>query len=514
MPKRNDERARRVRALRAEVEAQIVDLLDSTPTVRSPASRTLLAEWTQIYSTRPLHVPDNAFPRQWLLGLVREACGEDAGPTALRDAMAVIDPGSSTHTELARLVESWQSAHLAATAQVSWHGPASPGQAVPAVDVVDVWAELRAELSAMPAETAHAAFEKATLGRALTVPWHCSTAWHLFVHLTDHGGHPAEPEPYQLFLLALRRTGRLSPRLERLAEAWSRAVATEHGTVGATLLPSLPSESEPDRPVHLVMCLEQAGPAGSRWRLSWALERYRPTAHVGASNGAEGLSRNQLEPAVSELVRATERGLSHSAGTLVLEFALPFDLLDLAVERWHRTEPYGPPKPFATSYIVTLRSLERMQNPEWHRVWRERWRHVHAPAESVTHWCETSLDDDPPRLAARLEARPELVVLVLSGQPLPGSRGHDELIAGLSAGIAAIVWTRPDDGPAATDDDALAAELRKYLGAGPAADLPAGAHRLRIDAQIRASEGPSALLGSSLVLLWDDPERFADVLGG
>jgi hypothetical protein len=501
--------------LRAEVEARIVDLLVGAPTMRSAASRALLAEWTQYYSRRRLQVPDNAFPRQWLLGLVREACAGEAGPAALRDAVAVIDPDSGAHAELARLVESWHSADLAATARIRWHGPASPGRAAPAIDIVDVWAELSAELSTVPAETARAAFEEATVGRALTVPWHCSTAWHLFVHLTDHGGHPAEPEPYQLFLVALLRAGWLSPRLERLAEAWARAVATEHGTVVAALLPAPPPGPEPDRPVHLVTRLEHAGPAGSRWRLSWALVRYRPTALVGAGNGTEGLGRDQLEPAVSDLVRATERGLSHSAGTLVLEFALPFDLLDLAVEWWHKTEPYGPSKPFATSYIVTLRSLERMQNPEWHRVWRERWRHVHAPAESVTHWCETSLDDDPLRLAARLGARPELVVLVLSGPPLLGTRGHDELVAGLSAGIAAIVWTRPDDGPqGAADDGALAAELRKYLGAGPAADLPAGAHRLRVDAQIRASDRPSALLGLRLVLLWDDPERFADVHGG
>jgi len=524
VPEQDDTWERRVRMLQAKLEEQAVDVLDETDILRSDESRRLLLDLTQQRTRFALQVSDHRIPRHWFFGLVRECVQDPEGLAALRDAVAAIARGSVAHAALTHLVECWETTYTAATAVLPWHAdPEEPAmrRAEPSVSIqmVDVWDRLRAELAQIDAVDMLVAFQEATYHRDAVAPWHCSSAWHLLVHLVNRSGRPGEAEPYLVFLVGLMRRDRLSARLERLVEAWLRRLAVEQDSPAALDLlntrslgpgPTGHTGLDEPSPVHLVMRLETAAPGTDWYHLCWCLERYRPVRAVSGSGRLERLGRDYLEEAVSTLVRDVELALRDTSGRLILEFALPFELLDVEVEWWRKSQQYGPAKPLASDYMITLRSLERMYTTEWHRAWRARWRHVQLPAATVTYWCADEHATDLLTLEAQLQTREELTVLVLSGPPVAGSRGFIELLAGLRTGVAGIVWNRSNGDQRAAVEESL----RAYVAAGTAADLPAGARRLRLAAQTATAAEQSRHLGRHLALMWDDPERFTDVPGG
>nr|MDT0666970.1 hypothetical protein [Micromonospora sp. DSM 115978] len=71
------------------------------------------------------------------------------------------------------------------------------------------------------------------------------------------------------------------------------------------------------------------------------------------------------------------------------------------------------------------------------------------------------------------------------------------------------LWCRTSDGRPPDSEG-----LRTFVVDGRAADLPRGARRLRLAAQNLTGRAQSEHLGRQLALLWDDPDRFADVAGG
>ncbi|TCJ34214.1 hypothetical protein E0504_33670 [Parafrankia sp. BMG5.11] len=491
--------------LRLELEDQIVDLLDRTPAFRSESSRRQLVTRTERHAAVPLQVPENPLRRQWFHGFIEECSRCPRGLAALRDGVRALADTSKLTARVTHLVECWDTADTAATAFVLW--PTKAGDTQP----VNVWDVLHDALQPWPANDVKVEFQLATGDREAAPPWHCATGWQVFVHLVNRTTSRGLPAPYLIFLDQLIHNNRLDRTLEPLAEAWVRQVATEHGCL-AELDGLRRRRADPldgRSPVHMVLRLEGAGPARDQFDLTWRLERYRPGQIVDAGEQRERLPRDQLERAVSGAVRKAERILSHTADELSLEFVLPFDLLDAEVEWWRKEDRFGPPRPLVLDYSVTLRSLERVESPELHRVLRERWRYVDQPADSATYWCAAHPHAGALSLEAALRADKRLIALVLSGPPHSGSRAMGELLAGLRTGIAGILWRRTHGLDKADPDESLRAALAHQR----AADLPRATRHLRLDAQLLPPEEQLLHLGRQVALLWDDPHRIADVPG-
>jgi hypothetical protein len=117
--------------VRSDVEARMVDVLDGMVTLRSEASRHLLAELVQRRAGARVSLPDYPTARQWFVGLV-EVCGRTGAGLmeALVAALAHLEPGSAAARELAGLGRAWASARVQ-TAEASPDGPGPPAAAGP-----------------------------------------------------------------------------------------------------------------------------------------------------------------------------------------------------------------------------------------------------------------------------------------------------------------------------------------------------------------------------------------------
>ncbi|CAO5187652.1 conserved hypothetical protein [Frankia sp. AiPs1] len=500
------------RELRLKLEEQIVDLLDKAPGFQEESARSRLAARAAQYAGEPLGVPESSLRRLWLFGLVEECIRLRRGLSVLGESVRDLLGRSGLSGDLAHLIDSWYTVDTAATAVIPWRdsGPAEwAGRdretQVRQTRVVDVWAELRASFAKKQATDVQREFRYAVGDRRTTPPWYCDTAWKVFVHLVNWSALPGLLPPYLVFLDRLLHGNQLDRDVEPLVEAWVRRVATEHGClVDLEALRARRADESSDRLMaHLVMRVRGSGPSPGRYDLSWYLERYPPREVLEGGDPHERLGRAELEGAVSSVVRQAERTLSHTHDELALEFVLPFDLLDLHVEWWQKEQRYGPDQPLALDYSVTLRSLEREEEREWHRVWRARWQPTGHPAAVVTYWCNAMADFDGRQLKAELQANEQLMTLVLSEPPRLGNRGMDELLVGLSAGMAGFIWRRADNHAAAETDERLRDCLREHR----VAELPRAAHRLRLDSQQVPTHARHRHLGRQIALLWDDPLR-------
>lgn len=197
-----------------------------------------------------------------------------------------------------------------------------------------------------------------------------------------------------------------------------------------------------------------------------------------------------------------------------VEFLLPWSLLDHPVERWLTD---GHAYLVGHKYPVVVRSLDRLEQPAWHRDWAHRWRSLHrtgpAAARQGIGWL--SLEAAPPSFA------PHGGVLHLRGRDgevrawldrNPGTHGLGLAFAydaanprralglreAICEGVPVAVWRRDDGDPA---------ELAHRLA--ELADLPDDfavlPARLRIWRRAAARDDATDM-DNQLTLLWDDPE--------
>jgi hypothetical protein len=211
---------------------------------------------------------------------------------------------------------------------------------------------------------------------------------------------------------------------------------------------------------------------------------------------------DELERCVDELVVSAERAWSGHAGAVALEFVLPRALLNLPVHRWHKEHDSGDPRPLCIDYPIVVRSLERMQSPQWHRVWHQRWRTLmDAPSEARVHFGQVADIGEPHRIDAVL-GDPRWVLMVLTAAPPCQPRaGADELTAALRSGLPALVW-HPE-----ASSGALREVVTWLVEGDGLGDLPGRAQASR-QAAFQASAAPFDVnIARDLVVLWDDPHR-------
>lgn len=228
----------------------------------------------------------------------------------------------------------------------------------------------------------------------------------------------------------------------------------------------------------------------------------RPWRHLGSGWAPELGTEfrgnlTEIQAQVADLVTEAETGWAANADDIRLEFMLPRQLLDLPVERWLNGDD-DLPQPLGLRYPVTVRSLERMRSQRWHREWRRRWRAARTTSARSTLWINSQ--SDPRKILADLVADNKTVAMAIDDQ-LPEFDGFsaDPVSVGLMSGVPILIWHRGGD-----VSPAFAKTVRDILADG-VDHLPERVRALRGEAF--AAADPEAHIGSSLALMWDNPER-------
>lgn len=179
----------------------------------------------------------------------------------------------------------------------------------------------------------------------------------------------------------------------------------------------------------------------SHWRQSDS-EGWHPvrgeTVHLG---------REELPGAVERLIEEAEEKWADLRQPVILEFILPWELLNEPVEWWSKESGSEAPTPLVMDYPVVVRSIERLQRAAWHRPWHHKWRQLRErPADSHSHWSSPAEDEAYFfHLERELKEDRHAVCLVLSQPPGDDSgTGRREILAGLRAGVPAMIWHRSD----------------------------------------------------------------------
>lgn len=473
-------------ALRASIEDRIAIALHGCPQLRTEASRHLLLNQVSRQSGVPLHVPDYATAQQWFVGFVA-ACGMgSAGIAAVVTAANSlgIDPGDLI--SLCRLRDEWESVEAAVDAPEK------------------IWPLLRDELGAIGRVEAFAAFQRASQHRLPAPPAYCENAWDMFLYAVGMNAPQGSLPPHLAFLECI--VGQLTPGTAGLVDQWNRRRAYEIGVTAGLDDARLRRDRRvrTDPTVHLIIQFERHPTDPDLCLMSWWRQ-------WGQDKDAFDPAGRQLPVHLRDLERRTEAAildleelLAEREDLVALEFILPVELMHLPVESWHKESGSPLPKALGKEYPVVLRSLERLRNRHWQRVWRQRWRHLEEePRSGGTQWSRPDGAGYLERLESGLLADRSLVALILSGPPgsVDGSN-VGELEIALRCGLPVVMWHRQR-----STDDHVTNAMRDFLGTDGLADLRDRARRLRLDAHRLEPHGREQHLGRHLALLWDDPDR-------
>lgn len=457
---------------------ELADVLQRSSTVNSPSSRNLLFQQLDRALGTPLPAHEGGTLRTRLVEVATQCAARPRGLHVLADCLDLFEPDNGESPLIRRAADEWTTAEqFAGRHDLGW---------------------LHDELSRRPvtAELRHFVVEL----RGTTVPPYCESAWHLFAFLATL--HPIGGVPPCLHLVQWLMAGFPEPGRARLL-AVSQAMAAEWG-VTDRIEPAAPVRHAEELMAYLVIQFEKYGGDDETFIVShwhqWASPAWEPI------HGEDRhVRRDDLETAVDDIIMETERQWASRDGTVVIEFVLPWQLLNEPVDRWHFELSSRTPSRLTAVYPVVVRSLERIRAEYWHRRWRSRWSAVGDPTAGTEHiFCAIEGHADV-QLEAALARRRRAVVLVLSGPPTPGSTGERQLEIGLRAGMPAIVWHR-NSVPSEPLCELIASMYDIPLPGG-VASLPTRVAQLRQAAWDGDPLMKDEHVGHGLVLLWDDPSR-------
>ncbi|MHC3470612.1 VMAP-C domain-containing protein [Streptomyces sp. 7R007] len=466
------------------IRREAVEALVGVPVLAYPNGRITLLRELQVGARRRLDPVDAPNLQLWCLGVV-DLCTPGRGPCLLQclaDALDLVDPETEQTLTVHRLADEWNAA-------------------VTLPLFAPKWAWLREKLSGDAAEAAR----YATDGRVPAAP-HCGTAWEVLLHLVEQAALPGgalpwmrlmirlwqqtcgEPEGRELYALTRRTAGRNPELLAQLDLLVPRAPAAEADSPQSTdylIIGIAPADREPDR-----------------YKVSYWMQSPLDPAPVSRGRSVT-VPLDGLEAVVDDIVSRAEdeEGARRRRAKLELEFILPLELLNLPVHEW-MVEHTGSRIALAAQYQVVVRSLDRLLNQRWHRVWLQRWQRLHLPGPRFKFMDPAEFPHDTgdlSRLVARLN-EDQYVAVVLSEPPEQGRpRGRREATAALSTGMPVLMWHHTME----TNE-----ELKRYVRTlirFPVTDLPtrvAEARRRNL-AQSQARNP----LTQHLAVLWDDPDR-------
>lgn len=492
---------------RHRIQTAFVDVLERTRLVRAPASRELLIEELRDrLGSFPLR--EYAQLRLQVVELVRGCARLPDGVAILLDTVEHLEPATTEGTQLRRLQDEWE-----------------------AVDVLtaDDWGSLRQALENLQPPNLTVLCQRATEHRLAGSPPWCDTAWHAFVYLAGQNAGPDGLAPSMAFLALLEdqvdaqaarlihgRNRRLASAQELTAQLEERRVRLREG-----------ADQPMDSTAYLVIQVEphlkpensadSEGPEASEdvedpadaYIVSSFRQWYGADSWHSRRGDSKVVRQGELEREVERVIDEMEVEWSDRTGTVVVEFVLPWELLNADVAWWRKEIDSSRPTPLAMDYPVVIRSLERLRTPRWHRPWYQRWQQLRtAPAGSAAHWSHPGGDDYFTRLETELKSDTRVVSLVLSEPPTqPDQTGQQEVMAALRAGLPVIIWHRQDCTSAAFRETVMG-----LISDGGLAQLPNRIGELRHDALKQDPALRIGHIGRHLTVLWDDPERRPDPL--
>jgi hypothetical protein len=478
-----------------QTTAEIVDLLSEVRELQEEAGRSILVHAIGEALSQPIMLPAYPNPRFFLYYLVLACRDFPAGMNALVDAVEFIAGRTVAAVRLRRLVS-------------------------PAQDLLEPAVETQIEdlLTGLRVPSLPRLYYAAVGSSVASVPRHLGDAWDAFSVLLDHNCSPDRPPPHLAFvamlLQALRardaeslEDGRRAKRLREWLTAEVETLRDQGASAQADELDRMRDRPEPisigsDQPIYLIIQLEpmpELAEEGSMCRLShW--RQVDPVGWRPEPGEDRVVPFKEVPDHVAELIQEAEGGWAYQFDdSLVLEFVLPLDMINLALDQWTRDPPESLyPTPLGTEYEILVRSYERLHTRNLHRAWRQRWQVLAEAIECATYWA--GAQDSDQRMGDRLQTSRETVACVLSGPP-DREPGRTELWMALRAGIPVILWHRTDE-----SDEELKEVLRGVVGRADLVALPQNIKRLRGT----APQGHLAREPMQVTLLWDDPNHFLD----
>jgi hypothetical protein len=482
--------------------AEIVALLTDVPDMREPAGRSIVVHYISEHVRAPLLLPDLPQPRYYLYNLVL-ACREiPDGLQLLVRAVEFVAGPTAAVARLKRMLSPVR-AHL---------------EPVVETQIEDLLTDLRVPSLAR-------LYVAATGNTIATVPFRLTDAWDAFSALLDHNTAPGKPSPHLIFVAMLLETMQTRQSADSAGpeEAWRLKMLREWMTLQTEQLRSDGNVSQADyldrmrdrsgalatradKPIYLIIQLEPLPDLVegetmcrlSHWRQIHPLE-WRPEP------GEDRVVPLSAVPEhVGTLIHEAEGGWAYELDdSLVLEFVLPLDMINLEVDQWTRDAPETPdPTPLGAEYEILVRSQERLRSLSFHRAWRQRWQVLVDAVNAVTYWATAEEVAHPRPMGDRLLSSGEIVACVLSGPP-DREPGRSELWKALRAGVPVVLWHRADE--AAPE---MREAVRRVIDRPDIRALPADIRRLRGNSPPADDRNGRSTLEVSLI--WDDPNHFLD----
>jgi len=476
-----------------QTTADVVELLSGIRELHDEAGRSILVHMIGEILDEPLMLPTYPNPRFFLYYMVLACRDHPAGMPALAEAVEFVAGHTVAAARLRRLV--------------------SPAQDLLAPSVETQIEDL---LMGLRVRSLARLYYAAAGSSVAPAPRRFGDAWDAFSVLLDHNRSPDRPPPHLAFVAMLLQTLRArdlddpdEARRRKGLREWMTAETEKlraGGEAGhADYLDHLRDRAGPtaaDQSIYLVIQLEPV-PDLEEGAAMCRLSHWRQMDPLGwrPEPGEDRIVPFKEVPEhVADLIQEAEGGWAYQFDdSLVLEFVLPIELINLGLDQWTRDAPETPhPTPLGTEYEVLVRSYERIHTRHQHRAWRQRWQVLADAAACATYWA--GAHDSAQRMRDRLQTHREFVACVLSGPP-DREPGVTELKMALRSGIPVVLWHRMDE-----TDAELTALLRELLDRPDLAGLPQDVKRLR---GTPPAEG-AGREKMQLTLLWDDPNHFLD----
>ncbi|MER5433201.1 hypothetical protein [Streptomyces sp. NPDC002588] len=479
---------RSLERVRNELVVSIVDALQRSGTVSQAAGREV---WRDLLSGElgaPVEPLTGDRLRPWLLMVVKSCTGVGDGLACLVRSLEYVEEESASVVELWPLVDEWEA--------VDFFSPADLRGLRPVLESVG-----SVDLPAMA--------RRASRSRVQELPSWCRTAWQVFLRLAGENTPPDELPPSMAFL-SLCAEWLVEDGRPEVAERLRRFNRDQAGLLGleAALADWQHAEflqPEPSLvPAYLLIQFEPDRVEADRYYLSHWRQSDSEGWHPVRGETVH-LRREELPGAVEKLIEETEARWANLRQPVILEFVLPWELLNEPVEWWWRESDSPDPTPLALDYPVVVRSLERLQRAAWHRPWHSKWRQLRErPADSHPHWSRPAQDGASFfQLERELKEDPQAVCLVLSEPPGDDSgAGRREVLAGLRAGVPAMIWHRSD-----CSDPSFQEAIEQILQDRGLGSLEDQVRKWRGDALKLGPGRWDGHVGRHLAILLDDPER-------
>ncbi|MFT7838445.1 hypothetical protein Q5530_20085 [Saccharothrix sp. BKS2] len=439
-----------------------------------------------------------------LLGLVRWCCRRGGGLAALVDCLSVLEPHAPEIALILDLGDEWTACR--ALPARDWDRFAQVLRSVRLADDPAEELRLLRRLAAV-----------ASAGRCDDMPARCRSVWSVFLHLADHNAGPDALPPAMVFVDCLAgRVGdsALADELRRYNWRWAERFEV------TDLVERADWRAEPGaRQADVVHLVFEVDPAPddpekvvfSHWRY-WAGSDGSGPGGNTARRGDAQVHRADLEAEVDTVIAELEVELGTTAAgarvsAIVVEFTLPWEMINTPVEFWRKASLSDIAVPLAMDHPVVVRSLDRMRAQRYWLAWKQRWSTMSG--EQVPprlYWSDANGGWDLTGMAVELKDT-SIVSLVLSEPPGDRrSRAWQEAALAFRAGIPIIIWDRED-----CSNPRFREAVTEMFEAGGVHGLPHRLAELRTEA-LRSRNAVEPHAGRSLAVLWDDAERLPEPL--